>query len=71
MLYNACHLFLAGAETISTAMEWACYWFIVLPDLRKRMQEKIDANINPDKHPMAEVYVNINYLIYYSSQITN
>jgi cytochrome P450 len=54
ILYNTCQLYLAGAETTSTSLEWCCYWMLLKPELQKRMQDEIDKNIDPSCLPRIE-----------------
>jgi len=54
LLYNTCQLYVAGAETTSTSLEWCCYWMMLRPDLQKRMQEEIDLNVDPSSLPKLE-----------------
>lgn len=63
MLYNTCQLYLAGAETTSTSLEWACYWLIIRPDLQERMQQEIDQNIDPSHLPKLEVCITTVFII--------
>jgi len=54
LLYTTCQLYLAGAETTSTTLEWCCLWMMLRPDLQKRMQDEIDQNIDPSSLPKLE-----------------
>ncbi|XP_072035377.1 cytochrome P450 2U1-like [Amphiura filiformis] len=44
-------LFLAGADTTSTTLDWCCLYMMAYPDIQKKIQEEMDSVIGRNRLP--------------------
>jgi cytochrome P450 len=44
-------LFLAGAETTSTTLQWAMLYMLAFPEVQRKVQAEIDAVIGSNRTP--------------------
>lgn len=54
MLLSVVDLFLAGAETTSSTLQWAMLYMISFPDIQAKVQQEIDTVIGSTRVPTLE-----------------
>ncbi len=42
-------MFLAGTETTSKTLEWACLFMIKFPEVQRRVQDELDSVVGPHR----------------------